>query len=104
MFCSQCGKEVVKDALTCKECGTPVAGSANGWHIKNALLGGAILIACILITTLISASQFRAGGGEMDRSLAAKVAMLTSLFYLTEVFGVLFFVSRRAEKRTLKLG
>ncbi len=100
MFCKNCGKEVANNVVICNSCGVAVKAPSNIWHFKNALLGFGMWFLGLIGNTLLMVSFIKPGADQQQISKIGSIGGL-SLFVLT--FFILFFMSKRVQKKTLKL-
>jgi len=103
MFCNNCGKEVSDKAVICKECGVPVKGQSNSWHFKNALIGLSLFFLYMIFIGGLSAALMRPSAAQFDQNLSHILSIIMGLSMFGAIYFIFYFVSKRAEKKTLKI-
>jgi hypothetical protein len=79
--------------------GAAVQSPSDSWHFKNALYGLGILILCLMVLGGSMTVLMRPSSGVIDQNLAQKLSTVIGLLFFVLIYFILFFVSKRAEKK-----
>jgi len=89
--------------MICKECGVPVKSNSNFWHVKNALIGISLWLLFMVLGAMLVAFALQSAPGHFDRNMASKISALFFFSFIGVTYGILFIISKRAEKKALSV-